>query len=484
MVVCFVVTPKRFSSYLVLLSLLVGAGCAGDDDPKVDAASRLQVIFDYSPTLSDANALLYLASNPLVELLAVTLPGTGEADCEPGVRATRALLTLAGGDDVAVGCGRNDPLKGDRDWPTEWLQEVDSWNELGLLPSVVDEPLLDAEQLLADTLDAATAPVTLIAVGPLTNLGAVLGDRPELAAKVARVVIMGGAVTVAGNVEASPAAEWNIYIDPEAGRRVIAAGVPVTLVALDATNYLPWTDRLLVRVRALDTTTAKTVNQLATARDTTDGIYLWDELAAMTAVDPSLVTVEAMTVRIDDDGAVVRDPAGFPIEVAIAADTAAATQTFLDALNGGPVSAMALTAAELEYFIAIGGINSDVAAAAGNPWSGLGSPAADPRVLVEEFVSSFLDSLVVLANNLREVDPPPTLVKAHDEYVESLDTIVSKRSDLIAAIAESDGANVEEVFADVESLDAFRYFEGAGEKCQTLVTYSFLRDGPRPCDLG
>lgn len=463
--------------------LPAGAGCTSGSDPKADPVSRLHIIFDYSPTLSDANALLYLASNPLVDVLAVTLPGTGEADCEPGVRATRALLTLTEHADVPVGCGRNEPLAGDRDWPSEWLKETDRWAELGLLPSVADEPLLDAEQLLADTLQAATEPVTLVAVGPLTNLGAVLGDRPELAEKVARVVIMGGAVTVPGNVEYSPAAEWNIYIDPEAARRVIAAGVPVTLVALDATNYLPWTDRLLVRVGALDSTLAMTVHELARSRDSIDGIFLWDELAAMVTVVPSLVTVEPMTVRIDDDGAFVRDTAGFPVDVAVATDTEAATQEFLAGLNGGPVAIETLTAAELDYFITLGGINSDVAAAMGDLYVGFDDPSADPIIVAQSFISRFLDAIEVLANELRNVIPPPGIVKAHDDYVESLDTFLAKRSDLVAAITDSDGATLDEVFAHLENSGAFTYFESVGETCRVLVTYSFLRDGPRPCDF-
>jgi hypothetical protein len=72
------------------------AGCAGRTGTAAPAAvQQLHVVLDYSPTLSDAGALLYLASNPRVDLLAVTLPGTGEADCGPGTRTTRSLLKIA-----------------------------------------------------------------------------------------------------------------------------------------------------------------------------------------------------------------------------------------------------------------------------------------------------------------------------------------------------------------------------------------------------
>lgn len=208
-------TPSRFIILAAALVTPLFAGCSSENGGAVsDSVESIPVLLDYSPTLSDAGALLYLASNPKVELVAVTLPGTGEADCEPGVRTTRSLLSIAGDDDVQVGCGRDVPLIGNRDWPEEWRTEVNKWGA-EMLPAVKDSPILDAEQLMADTLAAATTPLTIVAVGPLTNLGVVLAARPELSKQIARIVIMGGAVTVPGNVEKSPAAEWNIYIDPE-----------------------------------------------------------------------------------------------------------------------------------------------------------------------------------------------------------------------------------------------------------------------------
>ena len=171
------------------------AGCA-NDGPSVssETASRVRVVLDYSPTLSDAGALLYLASNPAVDLVAVTLPGTGEADCEPGVRTTRSLLAIAGHPNVPVGCGRNTPLVGSRDWPDEWRTEVNRWGA-DMLPPVAEQPAVDAGQLLVDTLTASTAPITIVAVAPMTNLGVVLAEHPGLANRVDRIVIMGGALS-------------------------------------------------------------------------------------------------------------------------------------------------------------------------------------------------------------------------------------------------------------------------------------------------
>lgn len=165
--------------------LFVGASCTGDDRSQASPSSkRVRVVLDYSPTLSDAGALLYLASVPEVELLAVTLPGTGESDCDVGVRTTRSLLAIAGRPNVPVGCGRDAPLVGHRDWPEEWRAEVNRCGDEMLAPVGV-LPALDAEPLLVDTLSHTSTPVTIVAVAPLTNLGVVLPTHPEFADMVA-----------------------------------------------------------------------------------------------------------------------------------------------------------------------------------------------------------------------------------------------------------------------------------------------------------
>ncbi len=479
-VCCFMSVPTRCITTIALLATMVSC-TDGDHSGGSKPTPRMPVVLDYSPTLSDAGALLYLASNPAVELLAVTLPGTGEADCEPGVRITRSLLTTAGLGDVPVGCGRNTPLIGDRDWPEEWRADVNRWgNEL---PAIETEPLIDAEVLLADTLRGATAPVTLVAVGPLTNLGVVLGDKPELAEQIERVVIMGGAVTVQGNVEESPAAEWNVYIDPEAARRVIAAGLAVTFVALDATNHVPWTERLVARLGALEPAPARALYELAASRGPLDGFYLWDELAAMAAVEPTLVTIESMTVRVDDDGAVVRDENGFAVDVAVNADANAAMDEFVGTLNGGTVPpAVPLSAAELDYFVQMGGADSDFSVAIGRAFAGIDESDPDVHQTAANLFTGFTTAVEDLLVKLRGISPPPPLSEAHSEYVDALAGFVAIRDDALAAVADAKGTNLEEVLTNaLENSLVDDSFERINAACETLTNYSFVRNGPRPC---
>lgn len=486
LVVCQFMRTHSLTASLLTVALLAGAaGCAKDDsDSDTDSVQRMQVVFDYSPTLSDAGALLYLASHPAVELLAVTLPGTGEADCETGVQITRALLTVAGQSDVPIGCGRNTPLVGDRDWPEEWRAGANALGN-GILPTVAAEPVVDAEQLLADTLRNATAPVTLVAVGPLTNLGVVLGDHPDLASHVERIVIMGGALDVPGNVEDAPTAEWNLYVDPEATRRVVAAGTPVTFVALDATNYMAWTDRLVVRIDALETAAADTEYQLANSTSL-DGFYLWDELAAIVAVEPTVVTTESVSIRIDDDGAIVRDPAGITVDVAVTAETSAAMDQFVQGLNGGQAPPeVSLTAGELDYFVQFGGADSRFNIAINAAFGGLDESNPDIRGTATSLFEGFFTAVDGLLVEVREIAPPASLEGAHAEYVDSLAVFAASRDKVFAAVAVAEGADLQEMLDNV-LVDAGvnDIFERANAACQALVSYSFLRDGPRPCTQG
>ena len=474
---------RTIESSLLIVALLSATASCSNDGSNSDIASvkRMQVVLDYSPTLSDAGALLYLASNPAVALLAVTLPGTGEADCEPGVQITRALLTVAGQADVPIGCGRNTPLVGDRDWPDAWRGAANSLGD-GILLTVDAEPVVDAEQLLADTLRDATAPVTLVAVGPLTNLGVVLGDHPELADQVERIVIMGGALAVPGNVEEAPTAEWNLYVDPEATRLVVAAGPPVTFVALDATNYMAWTDRLLARLDALETPAADIEHELA-ASTSLDGFYLWDELAAIVAVEPTVVTTESVSILIDDDGALVRDPAGITVDVAVSAETSAAMDQFVQGLNGGKAPAeVSLTASELDYFVAVGGADSRFSIAINRAFGGLDDNNPDIRGMATSLFEGFLTAVDALLVDMRDIDPPESLQGAHSEYVDSLVVFVASRDEVLAAVAVADGADLNELLDNV-LVDAGvdDIFERSNAACRALVTYSFLRGGPRPC---
>ena len=406
---------------VLALVLAATAGCVDDAPRTASRSDALPVVLDYSPTQSDIGALLYLAARPDVDLLAVTLPGTGEADCEPGTRNTRQLLAIAGRPEVPVGCGRVEPLKGHRDWPDEWRVEANKLPRVQVR-GVEPQPVLDAEAMLADVLRAADDPVTIVAVGPLTNLAVTLTEHPELTSRIARVVIMGGAVDVDGNVPDAPSAEWNLYVDPEAARLVVESGVPILLVPLDATNDVPFGRDVVLRLSLLETPIGRAEYQRLSAQTWFDGAYMWDELTAVAALRPETVTVEQRRIAVDVDGATVPRDDGSVVDVAVAADATAFDDEFRRVLNGGSLPPTpSLTAAEATYLDAIStsfrraGEQADAAFIA--------LEEADAYAQATGFITATTDAITAIEDETRHLEPPAGLADPMRRLYQTIDSM-------------------------------------------------------------
>ncbi len=115
---------------------------------------------------------------------------------------------------------------------------------------------MTALELMASCLRESPEPVTLVPTGPLTNIALLLAAHPELKSKIARIVLMGGA---AGAGNWTPAAEFNIYVDPEAADMVFKSGIPITMCGLDVTHQAQVMDEDIERVRAITNPVAQCV---------------------------------------------------------------------------------------------------------------------------------------------------------------------------------------------------------------------------------
>jgi inosine-uridine nucleoside N-ribohydrolase len=308
--------------------------------PEGDAA-RIPLVVDTDLASDDVLALLYLVSHPQVDLLAVTVTGAGEVTCPRGADIAAGLLTVLGAGDVPVACGRSTPLDGDRTFPSEWRAAADAAYGLALRTVHAPDGAPDAVELLTTTINGAAAPVTVLTLGPVTNVAEALRADPGLASGIARLVVMGGAVDVAGNVQPAGAAEplpaeWNLYIDPTATAEVIAAGVPITLVGLDATNSVPVDAALVERMAANERSTASSY-AVQLLRSWVPP-FLWDPLAAMAATDPALVPTQRTPIEVivegEDAGRTLEAPAGSPVDVATAPDAGTVVDHFLRTLAG------------------------------------------------------------------------------------------------------------------------------------------------------
>ena len=213
------------------------------------------------------------------------------------------------------------------------------------MPAGGDPVAQDAVALFTSAIRASPEPVTVLALGPLTNVGAALDATPALAENIATIVAMGGAVDVAGSSvsEANTAAEWNIYCDPHAARIVFESGAPITLVPLDATNEVPVTPAFVARLDAEKATPeAEFVAALlaANAESIAAGsYYFWDPLAAAVMSDPSLVTLTPRDVTVidlpgaPDDGRTKPVANGSELLVATAPDGDALEASLIAAWN-------------------------------------------------------------------------------------------------------------------------------------------------------
>lgn len=310
-------------------------------------ANPTPVVIDTDMGADDWMAILYLLQRTDVSVKAITLAGTGMGHCDPGVSHALGLIALAGYAPVPVACGRETPLAGNHAFPDSWRVAADTFMSTGLALPEGQNPASEktAVDLLASTIQASPQKVTLLALGPLTNIAELLQTTPAVAENIRLIYAMAGAVHVPGNVSAglvdNQVAEYNVYVDPSAANSVFKSGVPITLVPLDATNRVKITDDFYRHLQAGHfTPEANWIFDLFTkeqgyfqAQD-----YFWDQLTAAVLTDESLVTFETYPLGVvEEEGpqsGQTQVLAGCPnIRVAVSADATRFEQIFLETLN-------------------------------------------------------------------------------------------------------------------------------------------------------
>jgi purine nucleosidase len=265
-----------------------------------------RIVIDTDPGIDDALALFFALASPNVQLDAVTTV-SGNVSVEKTTRNALALLELAGRDDVPVARGADRPLLR----PAVYADYVHGRNGVGdvELPAAQHSPAtLHAVELLIQTILGAPGEITLVALGPLTNLALAARVEPHIAEAVREVVIMGGALRVPGNV--SPAAEFNIYADPHAAQIVFSAGWPVRLVSLDVTQQTVMAREQFAALaktghpvtRTIQAMTDYYYDQFARPRGI-EGLSMHDPLCVAAALHPDLIEWRSAYVEVELTGA-------------------------------------------------------------------------------------------------------------------------------------------------------------------------------------
>lgn len=256
---------------------------------------------DIGTDIDDAFALALILRSPEVHLLAVT---TVSGDTEARARLAAKMLWVDGRRDVPVAAGTpGTPMPIAQ---THWADGFTS-------PELVSE---SAVELMKTQIDRGHGDVVIVAIGPLTNVAALLTQYPGERAKIRRIVLMGGSIAHGYYPNSGPTAEYNIAADAKASRVVFTSGVPIEMAPLDVTWHLQLDAAHQERIYAQGT-------PLASALEAIDKLWgqptptLHDPMAVGLLLNPGLATLQSLHIRITEDGKTVA-VAGKPANAMVA----------------------------------------------------------------------------------------------------------------------------------------------------------------------
>ena len=261
-----------------------------------------RIILDTDPGIDDALALFLALASPDIQLEAITTV-SGNVHVDLTTRNALALLELAGRTDIPVARGCDRPLV--RQPVT--ADYVHGRNGLGgiELPEPKLQPISQhAVDLIIEKIMAVPGEITLVPIGPLTNIALALRKEPHIAQHVREVVIMGGALRVPGNV--TPIAEFNIYADPHAAHIVLHAGWPIRLVTLDVTTKALFQREQAQELASTGSPVTRFIQQAVDSYLETFGhsrgltaFQMHDPLCLAAAFQPALITWEPAYVDVE-----------------------------------------------------------------------------------------------------------------------------------------------------------------------------------------
>jgi inosine-uridine nucleoside N-ribohydrolase len=267
-------------------------------------AGAQRIILDTDPGVDDAMAIFLALRSPELKVEAITAV-SGNVPLSFTLPNALRLVEIAGRRDVPVAGGASTPLV--RRLVT--AHYVHGNNGLGGVefPEPKLTPVAEpASELLRRIVHSNPGEITIVAVGPLTNVATALKSDPGLATKIKSIVMMGGSLS-GGNV--TPAAEFNFYVDPEAARIVFDSGVPLTMVGLDVTRKVLLGEQHLAVLEAAKTPVSQaaakimraTLERMHKGRDATV-VAMHDPLTVAHMIDPTILTLKDYYVQIETSG--------------------------------------------------------------------------------------------------------------------------------------------------------------------------------------
>ena len=269
----------------------------------------MRIVVDTDPGMGsigtdpeDGFAILYALASPGVVVEGITLTH-GNVPVSHSWPNAKHLLDLAGRSDVEVHPGAHEPSDAARrGLQTRWLQQREG---LTRLAPQLEVPESTAVDFLTATVARSPGEVTVVAIGPLTNIAAAIEADEQFATNLDRLVVMGGAATCPGNI--TPAAEFNVWMDPEAAAVVFTSGARITMVGLDVCHQTSFdtsqVDRLAERGSPLAEFAARCsrawIDIRGAADDGAGSLHLYDSLAVAAAIEPDLLGCRELLVQVE-----------------------------------------------------------------------------------------------------------------------------------------------------------------------------------------
>lgn len=270
-------------------------------------SSPKRILIDTDPGIDDSAAILLALASPELQVEGLSIVH-GNCSVDQGVRNALAVLELAEATEIAVARGCELPLV----QPSLLAPETHGQTGLGYaqLPPPRTKPLAQhACDFLIDRILSAPGEITIVAIGPLTNLALALRKEPRLAAAIKELFIMGGAIRHEGNT--TPLAEFNTYVDPHATHIVFHSGIPTTLVPLDVTYQCILTEAHLQELEKIPSPIPAFLRQATRfymefhdRYQAIRGCVINDPLALALTFQPDLCDYETLYVDVDISGGV------------------------------------------------------------------------------------------------------------------------------------------------------------------------------------
>ena len=270
----------------------------------------MKIIIDTDPGIDDAMAIVYALAAPQLEVLGLT---TVFGNAHVDVCTTNAIrvLDIAGRPDIPVAQGAARPLAMPYRGPADFVHGVNGLGDVPLPPPSRSAHDLDAAHFIVEQVKAAPGEITLVPIGPLTNIALAMLLWPELPQHLAGIVLMGGNAFVGGN--SSPAAEANILNDPEAADLVFGADCPIVMCGLDVTEPTVMTSEQIAGISAIDNPRARLASMILpyyrdfhVAHGGPDGIHVHDSTCISYLLAPQHYRSVQHPIRVDTGDGVGR----------------------------------------------------------------------------------------------------------------------------------------------------------------------------------